>query len=433
MAIADLQRRDTEVGRIRLGKKTASGQADKLETFRFTSADQAMIEEIARFYGGEAVPWMNDKKRHFEVITDKDVIPVYIPPQIIDPWYEQWGRGVCQRRCDGIRDTIYDRPCDCSTDQQGKKSKCKPTTRVNLYLAEIPGMGVWRLETHGIYAAGEMVQLSDRIQGIKVPLPARLHLEQRGRKFFNLEKNKVETLDYPVPVLWLDSVTAQHVAIGGDAVSQVVRAAAAQRLGTDAPPAIEAPSTPALPAAPSAPAPDPTLIQRGLAYIAGCTPEQMADARARIARMGDPQPLLDAFQVRLGEQKLAELAKAQQTPPDDDGGSDDPWDDDERSDEQRQGYDASQALAAATDWATAAPAAPPAATEPPARTEAPPAATNAPTASGDKVAVMTRLLSLGAEKGYKRAQLDEHMQQQHGVGLKQATAEQLSHLTAWLG
>lgn len=438
MPIADLQRRDTEVGRIRLGKKTASGRADKLDTFRFTSPDEAMIAEIARFYGGTAAPWMNEKKRQFEVITDKDVIPVYIPPQVIDPWYESWGAGVCQRRCDGIRDIIHDQPCDCATDQQGKKSKCKPTTRVNLYLAEIPGMGVWRLETHGIYAAGEMVQLSDRINGIKVSLPARLHLEQRGRKFFNREKNKVETLDYPVPVLWLDSVTTQHVALGGDAVSRVVRAAAAQSLGAEIPvAAIEAPSAPALPAAPvtqTPPEPDPEMVKRALAMIATAEPEAMDGIHERIVKTGSPRVLLDAFAVRLGEHTAA-AANWTARPLMLDGGEPDdgPGWGATRDDE----FPPDDEFTVDPGARPAAPAAPPAAQQPPARTEAPPTITRAPEASGgtsgDSVAAMTRLLALGNAKGYKRAQLDELMNQHFGVTLKTATAQQLDALAAVVG
>lgn len=445
MPIADLQRRDTELGRIRLGKKTATGRADKLDTFRFTSADQAMIEEIAAIYGGKATPWMNEKKRQFEVITETNVIPVYIPPQVVDPWYENWGGGACLRRCDGIRDVIHDRACDCETSEQGKKSKCKPTTRVNLHLAEIPGLGVWRLETHGIYAAGEMVQLSERINGIKVPLPARLHLEQRSRKFYNREKAKVELVEYPVPVLWLDSVTTRHVALGGDAVSQVVRAAAAQRLGADVPPAIEAPSAPALPAPPARPAePDPQMVQRALAMITTATAAQMGDIHERIVKVGSPPELLAAFQARLADHQKQTARQAPLVmdtgdgddgppPPDEDEFTIDPGarpvDRDEQRDEQRQEYAANQAPQTA-----------PVSTREPeraqARTEAPRAQPIAPVAaenaSGDRTAAMTRLLGVAGAKNIKRSELDQRLQSDHDVTLKSATAAQLDALAAAL-
>ena len=439
MSIANLQRRDTEVGRIRLGTRT-NGKQHALDTFRFTSGAQHLIEEIAALYGGEVRPWVNEGKHLFEVITAKNIIPIYLPPQRIDPWYESWGKGVCLRRCDGVRDTIHDRPCDCAFDELGKPSKCKPTTRVNVMLADVQGLGVWRLETHGIYAAGEMVQLSERIQGIKMPLPARLFLEARDGKKFNREKQKVETLDYNVPVILIDSVTSRHVQLGGDAISQAL--AAGGHGPISAPPAIEAPSAPAI----EAPKPrewDPEVIARGLAYIQAASPDQMPDVHARIAHMGNPQVLLDAFQVRLGEHATA-AAAAPKPGPVLDAGEDDgtswgtrdetefPPYGDEANDERRQEYQANQAPAAA-------PVVPPAAQEPPARTEAPPAATKAPAASGststagDAQAAMTRLLQVAGQKSIRRADLDAHMQQHFGVGLKAATAEQLDALASIVG
>lgn len=425
MTIANLQRRDTEVGRIRLGTRT-NGKQHAIDTFRFTSGAQHLIEEIAALYGGEVKPWVNEGRHLFEVITKVNIIPIYLPPQKIDPWYENWGKGVCLRRCDGVRDTIHDKPCDCAFDQLGKPSKCKPTTRVNVMLADVQGLGVWRLETHGIYAAGEMVQLSERIQGIKMPLPARLFLEARDGKKFNREKQKVETQDYNVPVILIDSVTSRHVQLGGDAISQAL--AAGGHGPTSAPPAIEAPKAPALPAAPAGP--DPALIERGLAFIASCTTdEQMADAYERIKKMGAPELLKAAWVKRRDE-----LAAAQPAPPlvidggdgdlsPDTGDYDRAWDEDQQADHT--------ALAPA-----ATPAAPPAAEKPAPRTEAPPAAPSAPAAtggtSGDKVAAMTRLLGVAGGKGLKRADLDTRMRSEFDVTLKAATAEQLDALAAAL-
>lgn len=438
MSIANLQRRDTEVGRIRLGTRT-NGKQHALDTFRFTSGAQHLIEEIAALYGGEVKPWVNDGKHLFEVITAVNIIPIYLPPQKIDPWYESWGKGVCLRRCDGIRDTIHDKPCDCAFDELGKPSKCKPTTRVNVMLADVQGLGVWRLETHGIYAAGEMVQLSERIQGIRMPLPARLFLEARDGKKFNREKQKVETQDYNVPVILIDSVTSRHVQIGGDAISQAL--AAGGHGPTSAPPAIEGPSVPAI----EAPKPqtwDPDVIARGLEAIKGATSEQMADLQQKIIKMGKPELLVAAWK-RKSEHLLSAQLAAPQPGPVLDGGDDEfpPEHDDEWQDEMRQAHAANgpddDESQTDPDARPAAPVAPPATQEPPARTEAPPVAPTAPAAtestSGDKVAAMTRLLTLGTAKSYKRAQLDEQMQQHFGVSLKAATAQQLDALRAVIG
>lgn len=430
MSIANLQRRDTEVGRIRLGTRT-NGKQHALDTFRFTSGAQHLIEEIAALYGGEVKPWVNDGKHLFEVITAVNIIPIYLPPQKIDPWYESWGKGVCLRRCDGIRDTIHDKPCDCAFDELGKPSKCKPTTRVNVMLADVQGLGVWRLETHGIYAAGEMVQLSDRIQGVRMPLPARLFLEARDGKKFNREKQKVETQDYNVPVILIDSVTSRHVQLGGDAISQAL--AAGGHGPTSAPPAIEGPSAPAI----EAPKPqtwDPDVIARGLEAIKGATAEQMTDLQQKIVKMGKPELLVAAWKRRSEQLLAAATPWAAKPGPVLDGGDDDgtSWGTRDEDEFPADSYPPDD-----EEPPAAAPVASPAAQEPPARTEAPPAAPAAPaateSASGDKVAAMTRLLTLGTAKGYKRADLDKHMQDQFGVSLKTATAEQLDGLAAIVG
>lgn len=441
MAIAELQRRATEVGRIRLGTKV-NGRQQKLDTFRFSSGAQHLIEEIAALYGGKCEPWVNGKKHLFEVVTSTNIIPIYFPPQTIDPFYEQWGGGVCVRRCDGIRDLVHDTPCDCAFDASGKPSKCKPTTRVNVMLADIQGLGVWRLETHGIYAAGEMVQLSERIAGIRMPLPARLYLEPRDGKKFNRQTGKVETQDYNVPVIMIDSVTSRHVQLGADAISQALIAGGHGPINTH--PAIEAPSAPAIEAPKAAPQPqewDPEVIRRGLAMVADATPERMADLRDRIVKMGRPPVLVQAWEERSQhhEAEAAEARRVQaQRPPlvldGGDGDSSPDGHDDEWEDEMRQAH------AASDEPPTTPPTAPPAASEPAAPTEAPPAQAQAPAApgstsaaGGDRQAAMTRLLGVAGQKGMKRAELDTHMQSQHDVGLKAATAEQLNHLAEWIG
>lgn len=430
--IANLQRRYTELGRIRLGTRV-NGRQQKIDTFRFTSAAQHLIEEIAALYGGEARPWQNEKKSLWEVITGVDVIPVYVPRQQIDPWYESWARGVCTRRCDGIRDLIHDKPCDCQFDQSGKPSNCKPTTRVNVELADIPGYGVWRLETHGIYAAGELTNMAPLIAAAPFPLPARLVLEKRDGKRFDREEGKVKTLDYNVPVLMFDGVTSRQFAIGGDAITQALRASGLVGDPVSAMPAIETATAPALPATPQPPAPaepDPALIEKGLAFIAGCeTDEQMADAFARIERMGKPQVLVEAFQLRLGELAVLKTTASRTVPPLVLDGSDG---------DGPPGYDESDddEFPADSQAPAAAPVAPPAAPEPAPRPETPPAAPSAPaateSASGDRVAAMTRLLGVAGSKGLKRTQVDERMQSDYGVTLKSATAQQLNRLAGEL-
>src|SRR4051812_33568268 len=130
MPIIDLQRRLTEVGRIRIGQKVATKNGGtrpgKLDRLRFTSPAKHLIVEIANQLGGTAQPWQAPAGPQFEVVTEASEIPVYVPPQTIDPWYELWGNGYMQRKCDGQREAKRDVACMCSPD----KRECKPTTRI---------------------------------------------------------------------------------------------------------------------------------------------------------------------------------------------------------------------------------------------------------------------------------------------------------------
>lgn len=107
MPILDLQLRQRELGRIRIGRKAAGkGNPQKLDKFRFTSASGELIERIAELYGGEALPWVNDGQSQFEVFTAVNRLPILVPPQPISQWYEMWSGGGCQRRCDGRKNIL---------------------------------------------------------------------------------------------------------------------------------------------------------------------------------------------------------------------------------------------------------------------------------------------------------------------------------------
>jgi hypothetical protein len=184
MPIVTLQRRHTEVGRTRLGQKvpTANGRMRpaKLETLRFTSPRRELIERIAELYGGEARPWSPGKgNSQWEVITDAKSVPVMVPPQ--DPaesqWLELWSAGGCQRRCDGVTETLSGRPCMCDPDPQERD--CTMHTRVTVLLEEVPGIGVWRVDTGSYYAATELPGVAEFLSAAGGIIPGRLILSER--------------------------------------------------------------------------------------------------------------------------------------------------------------------------------------------------------------------------------------------------------------
>lgn len=191
MPIIDLQMRQRELGRIRMGHKVGGKRPEKLERFRFTSASKDLIEAVAALYGGECKAWGNDGAAQFEVYTQANRVPILLPPQPISQWYEMWSGGGCQRRCDGKTNVLKDEPCLCPSDPldraelASKGRACKPTTRLNVMLRDVPGIGVWRLESHGFHSAVELPMVAEFLaQATEAGtyLPAELALQPRSSK-----------------------------------------------------------------------------------------------------------------------------------------------------------------------------------------------------------------------------------------------------------
>jgi hypothetical protein len=228
--IIDIQRRIREVGRIRLGVQgtTAEGKRypKKINRFRFTSGDEAIINATAQRYGGTARGWQNDDRDEFEVVSDATEIPIMLPPNPTDlgfsQWFEVWGNKVCKKRCDGVRDQVRDVPCDCDPDER----ECKATTRLSVILPEIPGLGVWRVESHGWNAAVELaasVEMIEALAGRQAMVPARLRLDVREQR--RLIDGEAKTRKFVVPVIDVDvSVNQVQALVAGPPPAAAVAA-----------------------------------------------------------------------------------------------------------------------------------------------------------------------------------------------------------------
>lgn len=205
MPILDLQRRIAEVGRIRIGAKQGN-RPSKLETFRLTSPNRKRVESAAKIYGGAVQEWTAPAGKQWEVITDADALNVIVPPSdmAFSQWYETWSAGGCQRRCDGQAESISEGPCLCDPEDR----ECDIHTRLSVMLADLPGLGVWRIDTSGFYAAVELqgaVSVVQMAAGRGQMLPAQLRLEQR------MVKRGGKTLRFAVPVLDVEVSPAQLV------------------------------------------------------------------------------------------------------------------------------------------------------------------------------------------------------------------------------
>lgn len=275
MGVLDLQRRGQQIGRLRMGEKVGTGKFDKdgnekmrparRDTWRLTTASRFEAEAIAARFGGEVRQW----EREFEVATDAIEIPVTVPPrdEVISQWYEMWNKGGAVRRCDSQRDQISNSPCLCPhasnpdnpdevADAALRRAElaktgdaCKLVTRISVMIPDLPGLGVFRLDTGSYYAGveiGDSAALMQYARDHKVMLPAMLRIEQRKRVAGGTTKN------FPVPVLEILS-TFRAIATGalesGGMAAQLPPAPGEQCL------AITAPSTP-VPTPATAPEPE---------------------------------------------------------------------------------------------------------------------------------------------------------------------------------
>lgn len=232
MPILDIQQRTRELGRIRIGQvqptKSGRSRPAKLDRFRLTSASKPLLEQVAELYGGTVREWTpaNGGPSAWEVVTDADRLPVMVPPRSVTQWYELWSGGGCQRRCDGQREVLTDAPCPCGPDPAARE--CKPTTRLNVVLRDVPGVGVWRLESHGYYAAVELPAVADMLAQTSGYIRAWLALEERTAK------REGQTRRWMVPTLEVDATPAELMSGTAPAAAPVPAGQAREVAGTTA-------------------------------------------------------------------------------------------------------------------------------------------------------------------------------------------------------
>lgn len=305
MAVLDIQRRGQQIGRIRIGQQvavikdgrdTGKTRPARLDTFRITTGSRSEADAIAALYGGEVREWRGE----FEVITTKSEIGVTVPPrdEVISQWYEMWTAGGCVRRCDSQREQISGGQCLCphaedpsdpdetaraalQRAQMAKQSPpkaCKLVTRVNVMIPDLPGLGVFRLDTHSYYAATEIGDTAHLMQAARergVFLPAILRIEHRQRVANG------ETKKFPVVVLEV-LTTFRDLATGAieqaGIAAQLPPAPGGQHKAIAAP-AVPVPDAP-VPAATAEPMVAPETIAREIAEAA-----REAATRSNIERL----------------------------------------------------------------------------------------------------------------------------------------------------
>lgn len=287
--LLDLQQRSRELGRIRVGAQVAHGKGSrpvKLDAFRFTTNSPMIARAVAEMFGGRAQPWDSGTQSH-EVFTEATEFDVMVPPgdAALSQWYELWSGGGCQRRCDGVTETLKGGPCLCPADIPERMDlaasggACKPTTRVNVILPDLPDIGVFRYESHGYYAAVELggtAELLARAREAGVIVPATMRLEQRE------VKRNGQTRRFPVVVLEIKHTLRELVGVSGE-----------QTLADALPPAptgakaIEGPKPPAVSREVTAGPSTPDGVARGKPAPSGDPLPDDPQAIADLARTAD--------------------------------------------------------------------------------------------------------------------------------------------------
>lgn len=193
------KREAAELGRIRTGFSRPNPNPDKgpipvkSKTFVLTSHSREYVEAAAKLYGGRVEQWTPQRSTiaQWRVITEAPELKAILPAgDPLNQAYEMWGGGGCERRCDGVTEKLKGVPCVCLAKygeqwyERPPTQVCRPTSRIGVFLPDMPDLGVWRLETKSHYAADVLAGGLDTVlqatQG-KGLMPVRMWIEQRTR------------------------------------------------------------------------------------------------------------------------------------------------------------------------------------------------------------------------------------------------------------
>lgn len=217
--LLNIQRRAAEHGRLRTGY-TQGNRPMRSATWVVTSHSEEHVRTAAKLWGGDVEQWkpLNSTIEQWRVITKAASIEALITPgDPLNQYNEMWSAGGCQRRCDGVTELLTRKPCLCLArfgedwHQQRKGTVCSATSRLNVMLPDLSGMGMWRAETHSFYAASEWGGMVDMVlAGTKGDgfMPVTLRIEPRQ------VVRDGQTKKFPVVVVELRGVTPRQALAG---------------------------------------------------------------------------------------------------------------------------------------------------------------------------------------------------------------------------
>jgi hypothetical protein len=199
--IITLQRQARELGRLRMGwsepytDKYGREKRRPVKSTKWvlTTPQRAYLDAAVEAWGGEVEHWQpqGNGPKVWRVVTESEAIDAILPPgDPLSQSYEIWSKGGCQRRCDGETEQMSNKACPCRAEfgdefyLQPPDQACRPHSRLNVVLPDMPDLGVWRCETKGYHAANEIAAAVDLIRhatGGQVAVPIRLRIEPRTK------------------------------------------------------------------------------------------------------------------------------------------------------------------------------------------------------------------------------------------------------------
>jgi hypothetical protein len=238
--LLNIQRRAAEHGRLRTGY-TDGKRPMRSPNWVVTSHSEEHVRAAATLWGGEPEQWspLNSTITQWRVITTSSSIEALITPgDPLNQYNEMWSAGGCQRRCDGATELLTRQPCVCASQfgedwhTQPKGRVCSTTSRLNVMLPDLSGMGMWRAETHSFYAASEWGGMVDMVlagtdgRGF-VPVTLRIEPRQVVRAG--------QTKKFPVVVVELRGVTPRQALAGPMNAATALDPAGTARAAIEAP------------------------------------------------------------------------------------------------------------------------------------------------------------------------------------------------------
>jgi len=185
----DIQRRHMRTWNLRCGDKGPKGQPRRLDgQLRITSHAPEIVDAFVAVYGGERSEWDGAWQAYLPITA----LPVVLlPGQAISQFWETWSGGGCERRCDGVTESLSGDPCSCPADitvRMGTKDACRPTTRLSVVCPDVAVLGAGMLVSHGLIAAETLPQavgIAEQMleRGQHVPATLRM-VTHRGRRTY---------------------------------------------------------------------------------------------------------------------------------------------------------------------------------------------------------------------------------------------------------